>query len=176
MTLMASARYESWEKEISRLALFISIPQIISAPLSVAIAQLMGPANIVFDLKEIIDFLVVSFPLTLAIAMITQFAIDRQFHPILVIVSLVVAALLSNLLHSLVRDIPFVDLKKSLYEACPYERDKDGNIIGTTGIGCKAINWPIGILSIYWKSFGAILFIQALAIGIYIPVRISKKK
>lgn len=91
------------------------------------------------------------------------------------IVSLVIAALLSNLLHMLVRDVPFVDLKKSLFDACPYVRDRDGNIIGNSGIGCKTIAWPIGILGIYWKSFGAILFIQSLIIGIYIPVRIMMK-
>lgn len=70
-----------FEKEVSSLALFITVPQAIASPVIVAIEHSLHPQNIFFDLKEILDFLLISFPLTLSIAILFVIIEKGAFSP-----------------------------------------------------------------------------------------------
>jgi hypothetical protein len=82
------------------------------------------------------------------------------------------AALLSNLLHWVIAEIPSVDINKTFTESFNYNENREGS--------SAAITWVIKIFGVYWKSFGPILFIQSCCIGIfagykYLQIEKSKK-
>ncbi|MBK5270110.1 MAG: hypothetical protein JJE22_03765 [Bacteroidia bacterium] len=68
------------------------------------------------------------------------------------------AALLSNLLHGIVQQIPSVDVNKTFTRT-----DIGGN--SAVFIFVKKI------FGIYWKNFGPVLFIQSCCIGLYAGYR-----
>src|SRR5438128_7483501 len=107
---MAEPLHTPFHEEVSSLALFISLPQLISAPLMVGLEHLLKPNNIFFELKEILDFLVISFPLTLSIALLFLIIEKGIFNLGYLLLIVGGAALLSNLLHGLVQKIPSVDV------------------------------------------------------------------
>lgn len=156
--------------EISRLAFMITLPQLISAPISVIIIQLLTPANVVLDIMTILDFFVISFPLTLAVATITYMFQSDQANPVGIILIIIGAALLSNWLHSLISSsFPSIDV------ATAHQRNFDeSDLPGSRGIG-PLLNTAIRIVGIYWRQFGPVMFIQAVGIGIYVAVRYFKK-
>jgi hypothetical protein len=153
---MASPSALPLHKEISALAFFISLPQLIASPIIVGFAHLMQPENILFDLKEILDFLVISFPLTLSIAILFVVIKKGKFNLFYLVFAVAGAALLSNLLHRIIGEMPFIDVQRSFNESVDY---KTGN--------SSAITWVLKIFAVYWKTFGPILFIQSCCIGIY---------
>ncbi|MEJ0103737.1 MAG: hypothetical protein WDO19_14795 [Bacteroidota bacterium] len=144
-------------RQISQLALFVSLPQLIASPIMVGLTHLLHPDNIFFDLKEILDFLAISFPLTLGIAILFVFIEKGKFNLFVLVFAIVGAALLSNLLHRIVGEIPSVDIKRTFSES--FNENRGGN--------SSAIIWVIKIFGIYWKTFGPVLFIQSCCIGIY---------
>jgi hypothetical protein len=159
-----------FHSEVSRLALFISVPQAIASPIMVAIEHQLHPHNIFFDLKEILDFLVISFPLTLSIALLFIIIEKEQFNLGYLLLIVGGAAFLSNLLHGIVHEIPSVDVNKTFNETF-IRTDVGGN--SAVFIFVKAI------FGIYWKIFGPLLFIQSCCIGLYAGYRytqISNKK
>ncbi|MFI5133294.1 MAG: hypothetical protein ACHQEB_03105 [Chitinophagales bacterium] len=163
----------SVEKELSGLALVVTLPQLISSPISVAIASLLHThSNISFEVKEIIDFLVISFPLTLAIAVIVILINESKITLFSVVLTLIIATLLSNLLHKVVANFPGVDLNEAWHNTFSYTDPHN-----TTGN--PVVNFILAVLGLYWKKFGAILFIQSCIIGIYAGLRfisITEKK
>lgn len=156
--------------EISRLTWMITLPQLISAPLSAILVELFTPSFIVLDILHIIDFFVISFPLTLAVAIITNMIRSDQSNVILFIVIIVGAGLLSNLLHKFVSasfpPVPVEPIFREATEPDPVYRSR--------GIG-PLLNTAIGIIGIYWRQFGPIMFIQAIGIGMYVGIRYFKK-
>lgn len=163
---MSASPHSSLHQEISRLALFISLPQVIASPILVGLKHIVQGDNVVFDVMEIIDFLVISFPLTLGIAILLVVLEKGEFNLVTLLVAIVGAAFLSNLLHTVIGKIPSVDIKNTFTESFNYNNYRGGN---TT-----AIIWVIKIFSIYWKSFGPILFIQSCCIGIYAGIKYIK--
>jgi hypothetical protein len=167
---MAEASHSPFHEEVSALALFISLPQLIAAPLMVGLEHLLKPQNIFFELKEILDFLVISFPLTLSIALLFLIIEKGIFNLGYLLLIVGGAALLSNLLHGLVQKIPSVDVNRTFTET--FTRTDIG--------GNKAVIVFVGkIFGIYWKIFGPLLFIQSCCIGLYAGfryVRITDKK
>jgi hypothetical protein len=167
---MAEPLHTPFHEEVSSLALFISLPQLISAPLMVGLEHLLKPNNIFFELKEILDFLVISFPLTLSIALLFLIIEKGIFNLGYLLLIVGGAALLSNLLHGLVQKIPSVDVNRTFTET--FTRTDIG--------GNKAVIVFVGkIFGIYWKIFGPLLFIQSCCIGLYAGyryVRITDKK
>lgn len=160
---MAATSHSPIQQEISSLALFISLPQIIASPIIAGISHLVRHETVVFDLVEILDFLVISFPLTLSIAILTVIIDKGKFNLFYLLFAVAGAALLSNLLHMLIGKIPFVDLKKTFHEPFNYTEYRNDNT--------SAIDWVFRIFRIYWKTFGPILFIQSCCIGIYAGYR-----
>jgi hypothetical protein len=160
---MATEAHSPLLREISGVALFISLPQLIASPVITGLTHIIHKDNTALDVKEILDFLVISFPLTLSIAVLTVLVQKGQFNLFSLLVAVAGAALLSNLLHQLIGQIPSVDLKRSFNESFSYTENKYGN--------SAAINWVVKIFGIYWKSFGPILFIQSCCIGIYAGYR-----
>jgi len=156
---MASAGHIPLHQEISRVALFISLPQLIASPVIAGATHLIYRDNTAFDIKEILDFLVISFPLTLSIALLIVLIREGQFNLFSLLFAVAGAALLSNLLHLLVSQIPSVDIKRSFNESFAYSEKTNGN--------SAAIRWVLKIFGIYWKTFGPVLFIQSCCIGIY---------
>jgi hypothetical protein len=169
-TVMTSTAHSPWHKEVSALALFISLPQLIASPVIVGIESLAHSQNVVFELKEILDFLVISFPLTLSIAILFVIIEKGKFNLFYMIAAVAGAALLSNLLHYIIGEMPSVDIKKTFDESFGYQQNP-----GNT----SAFKWVGKIFGIYWKTFGAIVFIQSCCIGIYAGykyVKIEEKK
>ena len=156
---MTSSVHSPLDKEISRLALFISIRHLIASPISVGISHLLYPHHVLFDVRDILDFLVISFPLTLSIAILFVVIEKGKFNLFYLLFAVAGAALLSNALHWVVAEIPSVDIQKPFDESFNYDETRGGN--------SSAIMWVFKIFGVYWKTFGPILFIQSCCIGIY---------
>jgi hypothetical protein len=156
---MVPPAHSPWHKEVSALAFFISLPQLIASPIIVGITSLVHSQNVVFELKEILDFLVISFPLTLSIAILFVIIEKGKFNLFYMLFAVVGAALLSNALHWVIEAMPFVDVQKTLNESVDYNQNPGGNTF--------AFRFIRKIFGIYWKTFGPILFIQSCCIGIY---------
>jgi hypothetical protein len=163
--MAATPKPFSWHKEISGVALAISLPQIISAPLSVGLAKLMYSQNIAYELKEILDFLLISFPLTFAMAMIASLIKSGEFNIIAMVIVLAIALLLSNLLHKIFGETPSIDVNQT-FDYSENERAGSNMIF----------KWVFRVLGVYWDKFGPILFIQSVAIGIYVGLKYTRKK
>ncbi len=162
---------ESLKTEVERLMWFITIPQIISAPLSVFLIELITPSFLVFDILEILDFLVISFPLTLAVAIITYQVNNNESNIITAIIIIIGAALLSNLFHNLVfAAFPHIDVRGAWIISQP----NSDPVYRSNGIG-PLLKTAIRILGIYWSQFGIVMCIQALGIGIYAGLRYFRK-
>ena len=167
--------HPSIKGEISSLALFISIPHLIASPISVGIAHFLHePNSVPYDLMEILDFLLVSFPLTLSIAILFVVIERGNFNLGWLLIIVAGAALLSNLFHKLVSEIPSVDVNSSFNEAFDYKEKRGSSAV---------FHFVYRIFSIYWKDFGPVLFIQSCCVGIYagykyfrINERIAKEK
>jgi len=156
---MTPSTHSPLHGQISGLALFISLPQLIASPIMVGISHLIHPQNVFFDLKEILDFLVISFPLTLSIAVLFVIIERGKFNLFYLVAVVAGAALLSNLLHGIIESMPSVDIKKPFNETFSPNNTGGGN--------SAAIHFVIKIFGVYWKTFGPILFIQSCCIGIY---------
>lgn len=159
---MAAPIHSPLQKDLSGLALFISIPQIIASPIVVGVSHLIYPKNVAFEIKDILDFIVVSFPLTLSVALLFVIIAKGKFNLFYLLFVVAGAALLSNLLHMIVGEIPSVSME-----------NRGGNN--------SAIMWVFKIFDVYWNTFGPILFIQSCCIGIfagvkYLNIEESKKK
>ncbi|HLF64743.1 MAG TPA: hypothetical protein VI603_13360 [Saprospiraceae bacterium] len=166
---MESETKKYWLNEISRLTWMITLPQTISAPLSVILIELFTPSFVVLDILHILDFFVISFPLTLAVAIITNMVRSDQSNAVLFIVIIVGAGLLSNLLHKFISSsFPPVSIEPIFREAT--EPDP---IYRSRGIG-PLLNTAIGIIGIYWRQFGPMMFIQACGIRVYVGIRYFK--
>lgn len=168
---MAASEHSPIEKEISQLAIFVSIPQIIASPIIEGISHFIYPKNVAFEVMDILDFLVVSFPLTLSVAVITVLIAKGQFNLFSLFIAIVGAALLSNLLHTIIGKIPSVNIRDSFNETFtdPANRGSDNLLI----------LWIFKIFGIYWKNSGPLMFIQSCCIGIYAAdkfLRIEKNK
>jgi hypothetical protein len=156
--------------EIGNLSLIISIPQLISAPLFVILLEVLNPIPDPFDIIEVLDFLVISFPLTLAVALITYFVKTDQDSFIFYVGAIIGAALLSNFLHHLVYSaFPSVDIDSAYRESFSRPDDLPGN----RGAG-YLVNFAMKLLSLYWEKFGVVMFLQSCAIGIYSGIRYFK--
>jgi hypothetical protein len=167
---MTSPAHTPIEKEISTLAMFISVPQAIASPIAVAVEHSLHPQNIFFEVKEILDFLLISFPLTLSIAVLFVIIEKGDFSPGALLLIVGGAALLSNLLHGIVQQIPSVDVNRTFNETFT-RSDAGGN--------SAAFIFVKKIFGIYWRIFGPVLFIQSCCIGLYAGyryVRIRDKK
>ncbi|MEO7983841.1 MAG: hypothetical protein ABI688_07150 [Bacteroidota bacterium] len=156
---MKSPAHTSLHRELSVLALFIAIPEFIASPVIVGLKHIIHADNIALDIREILDFLVISFPLTLSVAILFVIIEKGKFNLFYLLLAVVGAALLSNLLHMLIGEIPSVDIKKAFNDSFNYNENRGGN--------SAAIRWVIKIFGVYWKTFGPILFIQSCCIGIY---------
>ncbi len=165
---MASA-HSPLHKEVSGLALFISVPQLIASPIAVGISHLIyAHNNVPFEVKEVLDFLVISFPLTLSVAIITVLIQKGQFNLFTLLIAVAGAAFLSNLLHKIVSEIPSIDMENSFTETFINPENRSSNNL--------LLLWILKIFGIYWKSFGPILFIQSCFIGIYAGDKYLKKE
>jgi len=152
--------------EIGHLSLIISLPQLISAPLIVILISLFSPIPTPKDIIEILDFLVISFPLTLAVALITLLVRTDQNSFLFYVGAIVGAALLSNFLHGLLSSaFPAVDVSSAYHEAFD-----PGDLPTRHGAG-SFVSFTMNILSLYWKKFGIVLFLQSCVIGIYAGTR-----
>ena len=167
---MTEASHSPFHEEVSALAMFISLPQLVSSPLVVGLEHLLKPDHILFELQEILHFLVISFPLTLSIALLFLIIEKGTFNLGYLLLIVGGAALLSNLLHGLLQQIPSVEVTTTFNETFT-RTDVGGN---------KAVFIFVGkIFGIYWKNFGPLLFIQSCCIGLYAGyryVRIRDKK
>lgn len=159
---MSNPAHTTFEKEVSALALFISVPQAIASPIMVAIEHSLHPHNIFFDVKEILDFMLISFPLTLSIAILFVIIEKGEFSPGSLLLIVGGAALLSNLLHGIVQQIPSLDVNKTFTET--FTRTEIG---GNSAV----FIFVKKIFGIYWKIFGPVLFIQSCCIGLYAGYR-----
>lgn len=160
---MTSLAHLPLHREISALALFITLPQLITTPIIVGISHLIHPYNVFFDIKDILEFLVISFPLTLSIAILFVVTLKGKFNMFSLVFTIAGAALLSNLLHLVIQEIPWVDLKKVSTESLNNNENRGGN--------SSAITWITNLFHVYWETFGPILFIQSCCIGIYAGYR-----
>ena len=166
---MAVPTHTPWHNEISRLALFISIPQLIASPIIVGISHFVMPQNVAFEGKEILDFLIISFPLTLCVAVLFVIIAKGKFNLFYMVFAVAAAALLSNLLHIIVGKIPSVNIKSTL----------DTSYNETSGGSDSAFKWVFNMFAVYWENFGPIIFIQSCCIGIYAGdkfLKMEKKK
>jgi hypothetical protein len=145
--------------EISRLAFFISIPHLIASPVSVGISHLLHePNSVPYDLMEILDFIVISFPLTLSIAILFVIIERGDFNLGWLLIIVGGAALLSNLLHKAVSSMPSVDVSGSFNEAFDYKANRGSSAV---------FHFVYRIFGIYWRDFGPVLFIQSCCVGLY---------
>jgi hypothetical protein len=164
---MTAPAHSPWHREISALAFFISLPQLIASPIIVGISNFAHSQNIIFELKEILDFLVISFPLTLSIAVLFVIIERGEFNLFYMLAAVVGAALLSNALHWIIEEMPLVDVKKTFDESFDSHQ-----YTGNT----SAFRWVGKIFSLYWKTFGPVLFIQSCCIGIYAGYKYVKRE
>lgn len=163
---MSIPGHSPFHKELSGLAFFISLPQLIASPIVVGLKHLIYHDSVPFELKEVLDFLLISFPLTLSMATLVVIIQREQFNLFWLLIIVAGAALLSNLLHTIFEEIPSVDVKNSFNETFLHP--------GDTGGGNLLLLWIGKIFGIYWKTFGPILFIQSCCIGIYAGVKFLK--
>ena len=163
---MAAPIHSPFHKELSGLAFFISLPQLIASPVVVGLKHLLYHDVAAFDVKEVIDFLLISFPLTLSIAVLFVIIERGQLNPYSLLIIVVGAALLSNLLHILLEKIPFVPVTNSFNDTFSDPANK--------GSGNLLFIWIGKIFGIYWETFGPILFIQSCCIGIYAGIKFLK--
>ncbi len=163
---MAAIPNSPFHKELSGLAFFISLPQLIASPVFVGLKHLLYHDVVPMEVKEVIDFLLISFPLTLCVAVLTLLFLKEQFNVFYLLFAVVGAALLSNCLHAVFEKIPSVGLDSSFNETFLDPANNDN--------GNSIFIWIGKIFGIYWQSFGPILFIQSCAIGIYAGIKFSK--
>lgn len=156
--------------EIGHLSLIISIPQLISAPASVILIKLFSPYPMPNEVIEVLDFLVISFPLTVAVALITLMLRNDHSNFGSYVAVVAGAALLSNLFHNILSSaFPAVDVASAFHEA--FEPD---DVYTHHGAG-MLVSFAVKIISLYWKKFGIILFLQSCAIGIYAGAKYFKR-
>lgn len=160
-------KHSSWHSEIGKLSLFIAVPQLITSPIAVGAAKLLyAHVNSSYEISEVLDFLAISFPLTLSVALLIVIIEKGKFNLFTLLFAVVGAALLSNLLHLLLSAIPFVGLKTTYNEAFNSGDGRSGN--------SSAISWVGKIFIVYWETFGPIVFIQSCCIGIYAAYKYLK--
>ena len=97
--------------------------------------------NIPFELKEILDFLVISFPLTLSVAVIAVLIAKGKFNLFSLVVAVAGAALLSNLLHRIIGEFVRVDIGKTITDTFGYEQRYSGN--------STVMMWALRVFGIY---------------------------
>ena len=162
---MAVPAHSPFHKQLSGLSLIISLPQIIASPISVGLKHLIYHNVIPFEVIEILDFLLISFPLTLCIAVLFVIIEKGKFNLFYMVFAVAGAALLSNLLHLIVEKIPSVNIQSSLDTSTDYRSNTGSS---------SAFMWVYNMFAIYWNSFGPIIFIQSCCIGIYAGFKYSK--
>ena len=59
---MEAPAHSPFHKELSGLALFVSLPQLVASPIIVGLKHLLYHNSVGFELKEVLDFLLISFP------------------------------------------------------------------------------------------------------------------
>ena len=162
---MALPAHSPFHKELSGLSFFISVPQLIASPIVVGLKHLMYHDVAAFEVKEVLDFLLISFPLTLCIAILFVIIEKGKFNLFYMLLAVVGAALLSNLLHKLVGEIPSVGVK-SAFDTTYNSTENSGS--------SSAFTLVFKIFKIYWDTFGPILFIQSCCIGIWAGIKFVK--
>ena len=162
---MALPVHSPFHKELSGLTFFISLPQLIASPIMVGLKHLMYSDVVPFELKEVLDFLLISFPLTLCIAILFIIIEKGKFNLFYMVFAVVGAALLSNLLHMLVEKIPSVGIDAAF--------NTTYNNTANAG-SSSAFSLVFNIFKVYCESFGPILFIQSCCIGIWAGIKLLK--
>ncbi len=160
--------YLPFHKELSGLAFFVSLPQLIASPIVVGLQHVIYHDVAAFEIKEVLDFLLISFPLTLCVAALVVIIKRGWLNPFSLLLAVFGAALLSNLLHAIIKDIPFIGFQNTVTETAANPQYAGSSNLIFILIG--------KIFGIYWKTFGPILFIQSCCIGIFAGYRFLEKK
>ncbi len=166
--------YETLKTEVGNVTWFITVPQLITTPLSVWIIDRIRPDFFEKELLEVLDFLVISFPMTVAIAIIAYLVKSGEADAMKCIMAILGAAFVSNLLHKFVHvNFPEVPLYRAYYDVWPSVYDTE-YVFRSQGI-VPWVKLAIKMLMIYLQQFGIVICIQALSVGIYGGLRLYAK-
>jgi hypothetical protein len=152
--------------DISHLALLITLPTVTASTLSSFIIGNLRADSIAHDFLTVLDFTLTSFPLTLSVAILVGMALDNELKFWTSFVVIIVAGLLANLLGMLIHKVHHTDDLGVLFEQSTKE---------VKGLPVLAL-FAFKIVSVWWRDFGPIMFIQSVIVGAVIAYRLTKKR
>jgi len=151
--------------DFSHMALVITLPHVTASTLSLFITNQFVPGNIAKDILEVLDFTLTTFPLTLAITLLVSFALDKDLKFSEAIMIIIVAGLLANLLSMIIPSVHHTDIP-GIFNVST--RDAKGPLI--------FVLFAYKLISIWWRDFGPIMFVQSVIIGAYFGYRLRLTK
>jgi hypothetical protein len=153
--------------DIGHMALVITLPHIGASTLSSFILGMINPASIVEDIPTVINFILISFPLTLATALIAIAIIDKELTFVLFITIIILSGILSNLLALLIPNAIYADHDMMLLF------DQSSRTIKGPFM---FVVYAYKIVSIWWESYTILLLIQSIIIGSWFGYRFASRE
>jgi hypothetical protein len=153
--------------DIGHMALIITLPHIGASTLSSFILGLVNPASIVEDIPTVLNFILISFPLTLATALIVIAIIEKELTFVIFITIIIISGILSNLLALLIPNAVYANHDMMLLFD-QSSRTVKGPLM--------FVVYAYKIVSIWWESYTILLFIQSIIIGSWFGYRFASRK
>jgi hypothetical protein len=153
--------------DIGHMALVITLPHIGASTLSSFIIGLINPASIVEDIPTVINFILISFPLTLATALIVIAIIEKELTIPIFLTIIIVSGILSNLLALLIPNAVYAK-----HDMWLLFEESSRTVKGPSMFFLYAYK----IVSIWWESYTILLFIQSIIIGSWFGYRFASRQ
>jgi len=152
--------------DFSRMALVITIPQITSSTISIAVTEQFNKESLPEHILTVLQFTLTTFPLTLAVTLLVSFLLDKDLKFSEAIGIIIIAGLLSNLLSKIIPAVHHTDdIGKTFTDST---RDAKGPLV--------FVLFAYKLINIWWRDFGPIMFVQSLIIGGYFGYRLRITK
>jgi hypothetical protein len=166
MATPSPSKKDLWAGTISDMAAVITLPHIAASTVSSMIVNHIPAAKLIDEIWTIISFILISFPLTMAAALITLAIVEKEFKISIAITSIILAGILSNLLALIIPDPKFSN--PSMFQIM---EDSSREIKGLPMFFLMAYK----IIAIWWEAYGPLLFIQSIIVGGIFGYRVAEK-
>lgn len=152
--------------DFSHMALVISVPHISASTLSLFITNQFIPGNVSEDILKVLDFTLTTFPLTLAVTLLVSFALDKDLKFFEAVIIIIIAGLMANLLSMIIPSVHHTDNMAENFTDST--REAKGPLI--------FILFAYKLITIWWRDFGPIMFVQSVLIGAFFGYRLRLTK
>jgi hypothetical protein len=146
--------------------LAIIAPQLTASALSTFMIGRLTHAGLWDDILIVLHFSLITFPLTLAVALIVSFALQKTLKFWDNIIIIIVAGIAANLLSKIIPSIHHTDNMGQYFVESA--RDVKGPPL--------FILFAYRLVNIWWRDFGPIMFIQALIVGTIFGYKLTTQK